>query len=202
VLATIPHLAQTLDRLQRVYGSATRFPLWSTEFGYQTKPPDPEPLTTTPARAAYYLNWAEYITWLNPRIKSYDQYLLRDPVSGVFASGLEFPTGQPKPGYFAYRMPIYLPVTSARSGQALEVWGCARPAGYARLETHADQRVAIQFQSGSRGPFRIIRTVTLTSPHGYFDVAQKFPTSGTVRLAWTYPSGQTIYSRLVNITLH
>ena len=64
-LPNLHQLEQTLDKLQRVYGSSTVFPLWSTEFGYQTKPPDPEPLTTTPALAAYYLNWAEYITWRN-----------------------------------------------------------------------------------------------------------------------------------------
>ena len=34
--------SQTLDTLQRVYGSHTGFPIWSTEFGYQTTPPDTE----------------------------------------------------------------------------------------------------------------------------------------------------------------
>jgi hypothetical protein len=43
--------------------------------------------------------------------------------------------------------------------------------------------------------------VSLTNRHGYFDVAQRFPGSGTVRLAWAYPHGSTIYSRLVTITL-
>ena len=202
VLADIPHLEHVLDTIQHVYGSSTRFPLWSTEFGYQTKPPDSEPLSTSPALAAYYINWAEYLTWLNPRIKSYDQYLLRDPPTGVFASGLEFPNGQPKPGFYSYRMPIFLPVTSGASGQALEVWGCVRPVGYGKLVTRAEQRVRIEFQSGSHGAFQTIRTVPLTDPRGYFDIAQQFPGSGTVRLAWAYPNGQTIYSRLVNITLH
>ncbi len=200
-LADLPTLERTLDTLQDVYGSNTRFPIWSTEFGYQTKPPDPEPLTTTPALAAYYLNWAEYLTWRDPRIKSYDQYLLQDPSDAIFASGLLYPDGRPKPGFFAYRLPIYLPIVSTQSGHPLEVWGCVRPVSYARLATRAQQKVQIQFQGGSHGPFQRIRTVSLTSPHGYFDVAQTFPASGTVRLAWAYPSGQRIYSRLVNITL-
>lgn len=201
-LADLPVVEQALDRLQRVYGSSTVFPIWSTEFGYQTKPPDPEPLTTTPALAAYYLNWAEYITWQNPRLQSYDQYLLQDPASGIFASGLLFPNGEPKPGFYAYRMPIYLPVVSAPSGQPLEVWGCVRPARYARLATRTEQKVQIQFQSGSHGAFRTVHAVALTSPYGYFDVALRFPGSGTVRLAWAYQSGQKIYSRLVDITFH
>ena len=57
----MPTLEATLDRLQRVYGSDTKFPIWSTEFGYLTNPPNPQ-YTVTPALAAYYLNWAEYMT--------------------------------------------------------------------------------------------------------------------------------------------
>ena len=36
--------------------------------------------------------------------------------------------GTKKPTYDAWRLPLYLPVTSARKGQRLQVWGCARPA--------------------------------------------------------------------------
>ena len=45
-------------------------------------------------------------------------------------------------------------------------------------------------------------------PHGYFDVRVSFPSSGTVRLSWTYPSGdpllspgRTIYSRNVAVAI-
>ncbi|MDQ6748638.1 MAG: hypothetical protein M3010_11120, partial [Candidatus Dormibacteraeota bacterium] len=58
-LADIGGLAHTLDTLQRVYGSHTRFPIYSTEYGYQTHPPDTEPGTVTQAAAAVYLNWSE-----------------------------------------------------------------------------------------------------------------------------------------------
>ncbi len=40
-LAAIGKLERVLDTLQHVYGSSTRFPIWSTEFGYQTTPPTP-----------------------------------------------------------------------------------------------------------------------------------------------------------------
>ncbi len=127
-LAAIGKLERVLDTLQRVYGSSSQLPIWSTEFGYQTKPPDPEPLTVSPEQAADYLNWSEYITWKDPRIRSYDQYLLIDNPTGHFATGLEFPNGTPKPTYAAFRMPLYLPVTQASSGHTLEIWGCvARP---------------------------------------------------------------------------
>ena len=38
--AVLPRLERTLDRLNRVYGSRTQFPIWSTEYGYWTNPPD------------------------------------------------------------------------------------------------------------------------------------------------------------------
>ena len=47
-LAELPKLERTLDTLQRVYGSDTQFPIWSTEFGYQTTPPAPGAGTVTP----------------------------------------------------------------------------------------------------------------------------------------------------------
>jgi hypothetical protein len=201
-LADLPKLERTLDTLQRVYGSGTRFPIWSTEFGYQTTPPDTESGTVSPQQAAAWLNWSEYLSWRNPRVMSYDQYLFVDPPRGNFASGLLFANGKPKPGYYAFRMPIYLPVSSTSKGQPLEVWGCVRPARYAHLATHKGQQVKIQFQSGSAGAFHTVQTVPLTDPYGYFDVKLKFPGSGAVRLSWRYPHGPTIFSRTVPITLH
>jgi hypothetical protein len=228
--ANLPRLASMLDRIQRVYGSGKRFPIYNNEYGYITNPPNHEltPLNPTskfvsPATAAEYINWAEYLSWRNPRIASTMQYLLYDPNPrlapeyGGFASGLIFYGGVRKPGYDAYRMPLFLPISTARSRrQSLEVWGCVRPAHYAQLDTHSRQRVQIQFQRGSRGKFTTLRTVTITSSHGYFDVHMAFPASGSVRLAWTYPSndpllgpgvqlnpreGDTVYSRTTRVTV-
>ena len=199
-MATMPALESTLDRLQRTYGSDTRFPIWSTEFGYITNPPNDQ-YTITPAEAAYYLNWAEYLSWKDPRIRSYDQFLMADAPSGGFATGLRYANGTPKPGYAAFRMPIFMPVTTDQKGQALEVWGSVRPAHYAQLATHRTQQAEIQFQPASGGAFTTVSTVTITDRYGYFDALQKFPGSGTVRTAWSYPHGPEVFSRAVKITL-
>jgi hypothetical protein len=201
-LPALPKLAKTLDRLQAVYGSSVRFPIYSTEFGYQTNPPSKIPYTADPQTAAAYLNWAEYITWRNPRIASFDQYLLRDPPTNNFPSGLEFADGMPKATYAAFRMPIYLPVTALKRGGQAEIWGCVRPARYARIDTGRAQRVQIQFRSASGGGYRTVQEVTLTDPFGYFDVDQAFSSSGTVRLAWSYPRGPTIHSREAGVVVH
>jgi hypothetical protein len=200
-LGEIGKVGQTLDTLQRVYGSHTVFPIYSTEFGYQTHPPDTEPGTVSQPVAADYLNWSEYLTWLNPRLRTYDQYLMNDAPLGNFATGLKSSAGVPKPSYAAFRMPIYLPVTSTARGHALVVWGCVRPAPNAARSSHRPQRVRIRFQASAGGAFRTVATVPITNPHGYFEVPEKFPASGTVQLAWTYPHGPEITSRAVAIKL-
>ncbi len=104
-------------------------------------------------------------------------------------------------------MPLWLPHTSTRKGRKLEVWGDVRPASFATLDTGKAQSVLVQFQSGSKGAFTTIATVPIKSARGYFDVHLAFPRSGTVRLAWTYPtgdrllSGGTVYSRSQKITV-
>jgi hypothetical protein len=201
-LAAMPTLESTLDRLQRIYGSDMKFPIWSTEFGFITNPPNNQ-YTITPQLAAYYLNWAEYLTWQDPRIKSFDQFLIADPPgSAVFATGLETATGQPKPTFDAFRMPLYLPVTRTESKHPLLVWGDVRPAPDAARRTHRRQQVKIQFKPNSGGNFTTVKTVPLSAPHGYFEVRQVFPASGSVRLRWSYPNGQTVFSRIADITVH
>jgi hypothetical protein len=195
-LPEVPRLGRNLDRLQRAYGSRTRFAIWNTEYGYRTRPPDPH-AKIGQATAAYYMNWAEYLSWRQRRLASYSQYLLYDPSSGFFASGLLSSSGRPKATFDAYRMPLFLPVTSTRRGRRLEVWGCVRPAHW----YPNPQTVQIQFQAGSRGPFRTIATVPIANVRGYFDAREHFHGSGAVRLAWSYPAGPTIHSRVVAITL-
>ena len=173
----LPQFASALDRLQRTYGSRTRFPIYITEYGYITNPPNRSNHYVSPTTAAAYINWAEYLEWRNPRIATTMQFPLTDPNPreapefGGFASGLQFFGGAQKPAYNAYRLPLYLPLTTTRRGQSLEVWGGVRPAHLAS----GPQSVSIQFQNRSTGAFTTIKTVAITSPRGYFDVHMTFP---------------------------
>lgn len=224
----LPRFAGALDRLQRIYGSGTHFAIYNNEYGYITNPPN-RSLTSlkadshfvSPATAAAYINWAEYLSYRNPRIASAMQYLLYDPNPlgqpeyGGFASGLILYSGVRQPGYDAYRLPLFVPVTSAARGRTLEVWGAVRPAPYAKADTGTTQRVLIQFQPGGRGAWQTLEAVSITGARGYFDVRLAFPASGSVRLSWTYPAndpllgpglvdppeGATVYSRSVAVTV-
>jgi hypothetical protein len=216
-IAPFPRLAnleRALDRLQRVYGSHRRLPIYNTEYGYITHPPNRGGYLS-PATAAGDINWAEYLSWKQPRVASTMQYLLYDPPlfpltpgDGGFTSGLLFANGRPKPTYAAYRLPLFLPVTVGRRGRALEVWGCVRPARYAIFDAGQQQTAQIQFAAGSGGGYRTLRTVLVSDPRDcYFDLRLAFPSSGRVRLAYTYPQGElglagsTVYSRTVSVTL-
>jgi hypothetical protein len=216
----LPNLMSELDRIQRAYGSHTKFPIYNDEYGYITDPPNRERLGrpahghfVSPNTAAYYINWAEYLSWRTSRIASTMQYLLYDPKpapnipQGGFASGLITGSGKLKPAYYAYRMPLYLPVTSTKRGRSLEVWGGVRPAPYASHDTHQAQYVQIEFQRGSRGGWSTVKRLKITSTRGYFDTHIKFSGSGTVRTQWSYPRGDsqlgsgTITSRYQRITV-
>jgi hypothetical protein len=208
----LPRLERQLDRIQRIYGSRTRFAIYNDEYGYITNPPH-RGRYVSPTTAAYYLNWAEYLSWRSGRIASTMQYLLYDPPRtifqplGGFATGLLTNSGRVKPTYYAYRLPVYLPVTRIARRRAAVVWGCVRPAPFAQRDTGEQQFVQIQLRHGSSGAFRTVGTVGITDRRGYFLVRVRFPSSGTVRLSWTYPAGDpllptgTIHSRPVHVTL-
>jgi hypothetical protein len=218
----LPHLATTLNRVLRTYGSFQHFPIWNTEYGYITCPPNcTAGRYVSPATAAKYLNWAEYISWRNSRIANTMQYQLYDPnptvgvtEKGGFASGLVSFKGAPKPTYYAYRMPIFLPNTRTSPGRSLEVWGDVRPAPYAVSDGDGAQFVQIQFARAGSGTWTTLETLQVTNPRGYIDTRITFPGSGSVRLAWTYPphdqalvsnfvtnSNGLITSRTVGVTI-
>jgi hypothetical protein len=209
--ATFPelgHLAGTATAGTRAWHGARKWKIYNDEFGWITNPPNNNPKRryVSPATAAYYMNWAEYLSWKRSYVASYDQYLLEDPPGHYpFSSGLETSKGRKKPTYNAFRLPIYLPKTSFSQKQAVTVWGEARPARYGA----GAQKVQIQFQAKGKGAWKTMRTVTSKS---YFSVKQKFPSSGNVRIAYTYPksdqllppglAGHLVVGRSQKITVH
>jgi hypothetical protein len=215
--ATFPHLGQfgaLLDKMTRMYGSRKHFAIYNDEYGYITRPPSNGApgggFYPSPTTAANYINQAEYLSYKSGRISSYMQYLLKDPplsagLLAAFNSGLEFINGTPKATYFAFNLPVWMPKTSFSKRSKAEIWGDARPANF-----EARQQVQIQEGATALGPFRTLSTVSVKK-HGYFDIRMKFPSSGFVRLAFTYNhdpllpagvGGSTITSRVFKIKLH
>jgi hypothetical protein len=190
--AELGRLGQTLDRLVSVYGSHVQFPTWNTEFGYWTDPPDKASGSLPPQTAALYMNWAEYLSYRNPRLASYAQYLLVDARNGKFADGLELVSGKHLASFAAFQMPLYMPTANVSSARSLTVWGAVRPAAYSLMPTTAD----LEFEPRGSGQWQTLEIVPVTNPRGYYELSVPFTASGSVRAAWTDPAGQTEYSRV------
>jgi hypothetical protein len=157
-IGVIARLAQWVDRGARAGRVSGRLPIWFTEHGFQTRPPD-RYAGTSLANQARWLNESDWMAWRNGRIRSVAQYELFDERAlGAFQTGLRFLSGRPKPGLAAYRLPIW-PVAS-RSGT--RIWLHVRP--QARLDT--PQTVTIQYRTSRKGSWRTLRTAT-TDARGY-----------------------------------
>jgi hypothetical protein len=219
VLPVIGRLSTVLGQVTSAWHHRRNYSIWSTEFGFVTSPPQPNKVGKkfpSPAQAAIYLNESEYLSYRNPRIATYAQYLLKDPDNllskgvGLFSSGLTFANGTPKPAFNAYRMPVWMPAQTVTRGQSALVWGGARPAPAGFAATHAAQQVQIQQLSG--GIWNTLATVTVNSSTGYFETHVRFNNSGGLRVAYVYPStelalpagvaGTTVYSRTVPVVAH
>jgi hypothetical protein len=183
-LANLGRLEHALDRAYAAYGVRRHIPIYLTEYGYQTNPPDPYEIVT-PAQQARYLNEADYMAWRDPRVRSVAQFLLRDSLPNpafpssnpdhwnTFQTGLEFSDGRPKPALASYRMPIW--VARERGRKAL-VWGQARP------RPHAG-RASIEWHRG-RGRWRALASVTVRGPRGFVVRWVRIPGPGYVRIEW------------------
>jgi hypothetical protein len=98
---TLGNLDALLKELTRLYGR--RVPLWITEYGYQTNPPD-DLFGVSYADQATYLREAFAIAKKNPRIDLFVWFLLRDePRLAGWQSGLLDAAGVPKPAWRAFR---------------------------------------------------------------------------------------------------
>jgi hypothetical protein len=157
-IGVISRLAQWIDRGARARRISGRLPIWFTEFGFQTRPPD-RYAGTSLSRQARWLNESEWMAWRNGRVRSIAQYELFDERAlGAFQTGLRFLRGKAKPGLAAWRLPIW-PVESRRSTR---VWLHVRP----QARESGPQEVAIQYRSRRKGSWRTLRTAT-TDPRGY-----------------------------------
>jgi hypothetical protein len=112
----------TLDNLARRGKLPSRLKIWITEFGYQTRPPDP--FGTPLRRAPGLMDLSEWIAFRNRRVATYSQYTLRD--NDAWQSGLRFESGRAKRGvYDAFRMPLLVRLLG---GGRVEVFGGLRAA--------------------------------------------------------------------------
>jgi hypothetical protein len=162
-IGTLSRVTKVVDRLRargRLAGPR-KPPLWLTEFGVQTDPPDylfGAPIKRVPT----YLGMSERIAMHNHRVYSYSQYpLVDDRTTSGFQSGLRFNNGNAKPGiYQEYRLPIFVRRTGSSS---VSFWGGVRSAD-------SGGNVTLFSRVGSKGKFTVLKKTVKLGKRGYFEV--------------------------------
>jgi hypothetical protein len=205
-LANLSRLEHGVDRALAAYGVHRRLPIYITEYGYSTNPPNPREIVT-PAEQAAYINQADYMAWRDPRVRSVSQFLLYDsgpdtsvPKSSLlywdtFQTGLLFANGRPKPAYNAYRTPIWIPSPRVRRGARVLIWGQIRPGPHDVV-----QAALVQWRA-RHGRWSTVATVQFEQPEGYFTARVRPPGSGILRIAWRGAGGVAYTSRTVTVTV-
>jgi hypothetical protein len=136
---------RVIDRLQAVgalvHPGGDKFPLYYTEFGYQTNPPDPFSGVSLQTQSRR-LEESAYRVSLMPRVKSLNQFRLIDgPILNVagpkkyleFQSGLRFANGRAKPSYRSFPDPFRVNKRITGRGSPVTFWGQVRPGGAHRV---------------------------------------------------------------------
>ncbi len=186
-MANISNLGTLLDDLASKTSGAIKagLPLFMTEFGFETNPPDPFSGVALADQAKFNMI-GEYQAWQNPRILSQAQFLLRDvaPVKKhpktskaywfTYQSGLYGSTGQAKPAASAYALPFLAfnqGVDPATGTPAYRLWGQAR-----LLPNNATASATIQWRAkdGST-PWITVGDPAPIDPMGYFEAARSAP---------------------------
>jgi hypothetical protein len=192
----ISQLTGFLDKVAANSGRiAPNLPVALTEFGYETNPPDPYaglPLD----KQADYLNLADLLGWVNPRIMATTQFLLRDapPLTNhtkgskaywhTYQSGLFFANGTPKPAASAYRLPLaaFPFARDPANNQVVEfVWGQLRfrPKG-------APDQVTLLYKpaDGSSDWAPLGSPVMVNDSRNFFTARVDVPGPGQLQVQW------------------
>jgi hypothetical protein len=190
-LADLSRLKSTIDRVTARGGlrsrRGSRLDLYLTEFGYQTRPPDPY-AGVQPKIQSRWLQQAAYVAWSDPRVKCLVQYEWEDePLAfrglgpkayAGWQSGLMYASGRPKPALAGFRNPFWIAVEPKRAMATF--WGQVRPS--------SAHTVTLLRRARAGAPWRQIAVIT-TDARGYW--SRRIPVRTTADFSYTYtvPSG-------------
>ena len=166
-LADLDRLTSQLARLHAAGRTQTSLPLYLTESGYQTAPPDPT-WNVSLADQARWLPEGERIARSKPAVRSVSQFLVRDlperPGPNVrvrwrdYQSGLRFEDGRAKPAHASFALSL---VARRGAGRSVRFWGLVRPGSGERaarvsvLEPDGRWRAIARRRTDRDGTFRI-----------------------------------------------
>jgi hypothetical protein len=126
-LADLDRLSALLDQLHQRGRIAKPLPLYLTEFGYESNPPDTR-RGVPPETQSRYISLGSYLAWRNPQTRMFSQFLfqdLRDPRD--YQTGLIYADGRDKPALQAFKLPFWAEARQSGGQSFVLVWGQVRP---------------------------------------------------------------------------
>lgn len=209
-IADVDRLSRLLDRLYRLGRITTRLPIFLTEYGYETNPPDVVRGVSLRQQARYH-GLATYLAWKQEDVSMFAQFLLRDvepegargPVekSRDWQTGLYFNDGRPKPAVAAFKMPFWAEAQSIAGTDLVVLFGQVRPnSGRKRIEIEMQAPdgtwVPIQtYETRPAGDFDCGSETTsfLTDAEGSYLRAAPYQGPATYRARWIKGNGRSEY---------
>ena len=183
-LGVLSRLERALDRAGKAKALPRGLPVYLTEFGIQSRPDRIQGVSF--AKQAAYLSIAEHMTYVNPRVRSFSQYLMSDdqPRASAlnkyagFESGLRTSKGRKKPAYKAFRLPLAV----ENYGSTDVLWGLVR---------QYRQATAVRIEVDPRGKrgWRKLADVKTTGT-GVYSLRATHRKGQRFGVRWTAPDGK------------
>jgi hypothetical protein len=219
-MADMGRLSRLIGRLYERGRINSRWPIYITEYGYETNPPDIRRGVTLRRQARWH-GLATYMAWRQADIAQFAQFLLYDvspPPGGrndpeiasqSWQTGLYFFDGRPKrPALQAFKLPFWAESRDLGSGyEGVVLFGQVRP-------EPGRQQVEVEMR-GPDGAWRAIHTyetreagdvwcdsrstVFLTDAEGFFLRLAPYVGPGLYRMRWIKPSGYAVYGVTVPV---
>lgn len=126
-LADLGRLTDLLKQLRDKGRITTQLPLYLTEFGYESNPPD-RGRGVPPETQARYMAQASFLAWRNPDTRMFAQFLFQDIADPrSYQTGLMFPDGRSKPALQAFKLPFWAQAEESNGQTYVLAWGQVRP---------------------------------------------------------------------------
>jgi hypothetical protein len=184
-IGDVPRLERTLDATQRTGGlkkaGGGRFPLYFTEWGYQTRPPD-RTRGVSLAQQSRYLQQGAYLAYRDPRVRLLTQYEWRDepvrrstggdPYAG-WQSGLRFVNDKAKPASKTFANPFF--IDQRPGSRTARLWGQVRPG-----VTH---QVTVQRRKAGARRWTTVKVLS-TNGSGFWTLRQTVKATADYRFRW------------------
>jgi hypothetical protein len=207
-LRDLDRLSRLLDDLYYLNRIADRLPIYVTEYGYETNPPDVV-RGVTPLQQARYHGLATYMTWKQDDVALFAQFLMNDigrspgrddplEIAQNWNSGLYFQDGRPKPAVDAFKLPFWAESRTLQGNDVVVLFGQVRPnVGRERIEVEMrapdGSWVPVQNYEGrpAGDPDCDADTSFLTDTEGFYLRLAPYQGPGRYRARWIKDDGTT-----------